>query len=230
MNGPHDVGGMMGFGPVDPEHNEPIFHAPWEERALGMALCAGALGKWTLDESRHAREDRHPADYYSSSYYEIWIKGLERLLVRHEVVTEDELAAGRSLVEAKPPERILAAERVPRALASGGPVDREPTQPARFEVGDAVAVREMNPSTHTRLPRYARGKRGTVETVAGCHIFPDTHAHGLGEQPHWLYTVEFSGTELWGADADPTLSVTIDAWEPYLVAASTAQADAVVSS
>ena len=209
---------MMGFGPVDPEPNEPIFHGDWEGRVLGLTLCAGALGKWNLDESRHARENRHPADYYSSSYYEIWIKGLERLLVRHDVVSSDELAAGRSLESVDPPARILDAERVPSTLASGGPVDREPTQPAHFAEGDVVMAREMNPTSHTRLPRYARGKRGVIESVAGYHIFPDSSAQGLGEQPQWLYTVAFAGTELWGPDSDPTLSVTIDAWEPYLLA------------
>ena len=208
----------MGFGPVDPEPNEPIFHGDWEGRVLGLTLCAGVLGKWNLDESRHARENRHPADYYSSSYYEIWIKGLERLLVRHDLVSADELAAGRSLESVDPPARILDAKRVPRTLASGGPVDREPTQSANFAVGDAVVAREMNPTGHTRLPRYTRGKRGVIESVAGCHIFPDSNAQGLGEQPQWLYTVAFAGTELWGPDSDPTLSVTIDAWEPYLLA------------
>lgn len=216
MNGPHDVGGMMGFGPVDPEPNEPIFHGDWEGRVLGLTLCAGALGHWNLDESRHSREDRHPADYYSSSYYEIWIKGLERLLVRHDVVAADELAAGRSLRAADPPDRILQAERVANALSRGGPVDREPTTPARFEVGQAVVTKQINPTGHTRLPRYARAKRGVIESVAGCHIFPDAHAHGNGEQPQWLYTVAFTGIELWGPDADPRLQVTVDAWEPYL--------------
>ena len=74
----------------------------------------------------------------------------------------------------------------------------------------------MNPTTHTRLPRYARGKIGLVEAVRGCFVFPDSNAHGGGEDPRWLYTVRFSAAELWGADADPALEVSIDAWEPYL--------------
>ncbi|TIM18145.1 MAG: nitrile hydratase subunit beta, partial [Mesorhizobium sp.] len=80
MNGPQDLGGQMGFGPVAPEKDEPYFHADWERRALGVTLCAGAMGAWNIDESRHARESLHPADYYASSYYEIWIKALETLL------------------------------------------------------------------------------------------------------------------------------------------------------
>jgi nitrile hydratase len=101
-------------------------------------------------------------------------------------------------------------------LARGGPADRPAPQPARFAVGDAVATRNLNPPGHTRLPRYARGKRGTVERVHGAHVFPDTNAHGRGENPQWLYTVRFAGTELWGEEADPTLTVSVDAWESYL--------------
>ncbi|MDH3295529.1 MAG: nitrile hydratase subunit beta [Acidimicrobiia bacterium] len=216
MNGPHDVGGMMGFGPIDPEPDEPYFHATWEQRVLGMTLCAGALGHWNLDESRHARENRHPADYYQSSYYEIWQKGLERLLVRHGVVTDDELAAGRSLTPGPESKRILTADRVPITLRRGGPVERPATTQARFAPGDRVATKVLNPHTHTRLPRYARGKVGVVERVHGCHVFPDSNAHGHGENPQWLYNVCFDGRELWGADAEAGLSVSIDAWEPYL--------------
>ena len=74
----------------------------------------------------------------------------------------------------------------------------------------------INPSGHTRLPRYARGKRGCIEAVRGVFVFPDTHAHGQGEQPCWLYTVRFAARELWGEAADAAASVTIDAFEPYL--------------
>ncbi len=216
MNGPHDVGGIMGFGSVEPEIDEPWFHAEWEKRVLGMTLCAGALGHWNLDESRHARENRHPADYYSSTYYEIWQKGLERLLVRHGVVTGEELAAARSLAPGPGNPRILTADRVPDTLRRGGPCDRPANADARFAVGDRVRTRVINPRGHTRLPRYARGKVGVVEAVHGCHVFPDSNAHGNGEQPQWLYTVRFDGTELWGDDAEAGVTVSIDAWEPYL--------------
>lgn len=216
MNGPHDVGGMMGFGPVDPDPDEPLFHARWEQRALGLTLCAGALGHWNLDQSRSARENRHPADYYSSTYYELWAKGLERLLVDHGVVTEEELTAGRSLTPGPDSARILTADRVPAALARVGPVDRPPPAPARFAVGDRVRARIMTPTGHTRLPRYVRGKLGVIESVHGAHVFPDSNAAGHGEDPKWLYTVRFEGTDLWGHEAEPGLVVSVDAWEPYL--------------
>lgn len=216
MNGPHDLGGQMGFGPVAPEADEPLFHAAWEGRALGVTLCAGAMGHWNIDESRHARESLHPADYYASSYYEIWIKGLETLLRRHGFVTADELAGGAALTAGTAPKRVLKAAAVPAALAAGGHCDRPMAETPRFSAGERVRTRNNHPHGHTRLPRYARGKAGVVEAVHGGFVFPDTNAHGRGENPQHLYTVVFATAELWGDDADPTATISIDAWESYL--------------
>ena len=82
-----------------------------------------------------------------------------------------------------------------------------------------MRLNDQIPDHHTRLPAYARGKRGVVERVHGTHVFADTNAQGLGEQAHWLYSVVFDGAELWGAGAQAGLQVAIDAWEPYLEAA-----------
>ncbi len=216
MNGPHDLGGQMGLGPVAPETDEPTFHAEWEKRALGLTLCSGAMGHWNIDESRHARENRHPVDYLSSSYYEIWIKGLETLLERHGVVSSAERAAGRSLGASRPPKRVLAAADVPVVLARGGPCDRPVATPALFKAGDRVRTRNFTPEGHTRLPRYARGRNGTVEAVREGYVFPDTNAHARGENPERVYTIVFDGREIWGEGSDPTLTVSVDAWESYL--------------
>jgi nitrile hydratase subunit beta len=216
MNGPHDLGGQMGFGPVAPEKEEPCFHADWERRALGVTLAAGAMGAWTLDESRHARESLHPADYYSSSYYEIWIKALEVLLERHAFVGEADLREGKAVEPAATAKRILKAENVAAALAKGGPCDRQVDGEPRFSAGDRVRTCNIHPEGHTRLPRYARGKTGMVEAVRDGFVFPDSNAHGEGENPQRVYTVVFDGIEIWGERADPTLSVSIDAWESYL--------------
>jgi len=217
MNGPHDLGGQAGFGPVAPEPDEPVFHADWEKRALGLTIAAGGTGAWSIDEGRHARESLHPADYYASSYYEIWIKGLERLLVRYGFLIEAELASGRVETPGARPKRVLRAAEVPAAIARGGRCDRDPAGRApAFAVGDVVRTLVMHPPGHTRLPRYARGKRGRVEAVQGFFVFPDSNAHGRGEAPEWVYTVTFEATELWGRDADPTSRVSIDAWESYL--------------
>lgn len=216
MNGPQDLGGQMGFGPVAPERNEPIFHAEWEKRALGVTLTAGAMGHWNIDESRHARESLHPADYYASSYYEIWIKALETLLQRHGFVSAEERAAGHALTAGTTPRRKLNAADVPAALARGGPCDRPVAFAPLFKAGDRVRTITINPAGHTRLPRYARGKVGIIDVVREGYVFPDTNAHGQGEQSQWLYTVVFDGREIWGRHSDPTLSISIDAWESYL--------------
>ncbi|MBS3652289.1 nitrile hydratase subunit beta [Pseudaminobacter sp. 19-2017] len=216
MNGPQDLGGQMGFGAVAPEKDEPVFHADWEKRALGLTLVAGAMGHWTLDESRFFRESLHPADYYASSYYEIWIKALEKLLVRHGFVTGEELAQGRALVSGTAPKRVPNASAIAASLARGSPYSRPMAAPPRFKLGERVRTKNFNPAGHTRLPRYARGRLGTVDAVRDGFVFPDTSAHGEGEQPQWLYTVVFNAAEIWGEGADPTLTISIDAWESYI--------------
>jgi len=216
MNGPQDLGGQMGFGLVTPELDEPVFHAAWEKRALGLTLCAGAFGKWNIDESRHARESLHPADYYRSSYYEIWAKGLEALLLRHGFITAADLAAQRAVDPAPAPRRILTADNVPATLARGGPCDRPMAAPPRFAAGDRVRTRKTNRTGHTRLPRYAHDCAGMIETVHDGFVFPDANAHGEGEAQQYVYTVVFTGKELWGEAADPDFSVSVDAWESYL--------------
>lgn len=216
MNGPHDLGGQHGLGPVAPEPNEPCFHAEWEKRALGVTLSCGAFGAWTIDESRHARENIPPAIYLGASYYEIWIRALEVLLQRHGFVSAAELTEGAMLEKGAEPKRVLKAEMVPAVLAKGGPCDRSLAAAPRFAAGDRVRTRNFNPTTHTRLPRYARDKVGRVETVQGAFVFPDDNAHGKGENPQWIYTVVFDGGEIWGAGAEPGLTVSIDAWESYL--------------
>ena len=216
VNGPQDLGGAMGFGPVAPEADEPLFHHPWERRALGLTLAAGALGHWTLDESRHARESLAPAVYHGASYYEIWLRALTDLLRRHGELREGELEAGRALDPGVATDRRLDPAAVPAVLARGAPTAREPEAPARFAVGDAVRTRNLHPTGHTRLPGYARDKPGVVEAVRGVHVLPDANAHGEGERPTWLYSVAFEGRTLWGEGSDPGLSVSIDAFEPYL--------------
>lgn len=216
MNGGQDLGGQMGFGPVRPEPNEPVFHGEWEKRVLALNVAAGAMGQWSIDESRYARESIPPADYLAFSYYQIWLAGLQKLLLAHGFVTPDELAQGMALTPAKQPKRVLKGEDVAAVLRRGFPYEREATAPARFSVGDKVLTIVMHPSHHTRLPRYARGKLGIVERVSGCHVFPDTGAHGAPETAQWLYTVVFTGAELWGRDGDPTSTVSIEAWDSYL--------------
>ena len=219
MNGVHDMGGMHGFGPVEPEPDEPVFHAEWERRAFALTLAMGGTGQWTIDASRFAREDWAPPEYLGRTYYEMWLAGLERLLAERGLVSGDEVDAGRPLHPARPLDRVVDAPAAMRMVRSGGPSNRDAPRPAAFATGDRVRTRNLNPPTHTRLPRYVRGKVGTVVLVHGAHVFPDVNAHGGGEDPQWLYTVRFAGRDLWGPDSDPTVSVSFDAFEPYLEAA-----------
>jgi nitrile hydratase subunit beta len=216
-NSVHDMGGMHGFGPVEPEPNEPVFHARWEGRVLAMQRATGYTRLWTIDGGRASLENLPPVDYLGSSYYRRWYLGLERRLLAHGLVGEDEIAAGRALRPGIRLNRKMTEEDAKRPLF--GDFARPAPAPARFKPGDRVRTKNINPPTHTRLPRYARDKEGTVEAVRGCHVFPDTAAIGAGENPQWLYTVVFAGRELWGEEADPAISVSIEAFEPYLLPA-----------
>ncbi len=132
------------------------------------------------------------------------------------LVTDDEIAAGHSLRPPKPVKRVLSPGDVAKTLHRGGPTERETNTAAVFKSGDRVRAKNINPLTHTRLPRYVRGHVGIIERVIGFHVFPDSNATGAGENPQWLYTVRFDGRELWGTDGDATTKVSVDAWEPYL--------------
>jgi nitrile hydratase subunit beta len=209
-----DLGGESGLGHVVPEPEGEPFHADWEREALGLTLAMGATGAWNLDMSRSARETL--SDYGALTYYERWVKGLERLLIERDLVRADEIATGQMLYPPRPVTRVLRTAEVSAMLTRGSRTQRTATAPARFAVGQQVRTRANEVAHHTRLPGYARGKVGRIEHIRGVHVFADTNAHGLGEQPQWLYTVVFSGRELWGETGAETTSVSIDAWEPYL--------------
>jgi nitrile hydratase beta subunit len=196
MNGPQDVGGRHGFGPVVPEDESIRFHAEWEKRVLGVTLASAALGYWNIDASRHARESLPPAIYYGASYYEIWLRGLEALSPAQERFRRrNSPTAGRS----RPVSARTAGCRRTRSGGSGqGRPDRTPRP--------RPPLRHRRPGPHAqspaegshRLPGYARGREGIVTALHGCHVYPDTNAHFEGEQPCPLYTVRFDATELFG--------------------------------
>jgi nitrile hydratase beta subunit len=216
MDGAHDMGGVQGYGPVRPEPNEPVFHDEWEKRAFALTVAMSRPGGWNIDMSRFARENRPPQDYLSKTYFEIWLAGLETLLIERDLVSREEIEAGKVLGPPKPGVKPIAPNEVTPAIRRGGPTERTSTSPALFAVGDKVRMKDIHPPTHTRLPQYVRGHLGVIEINHGCHVFPDLNSLGVGENPQWLYTVRFDGPELWGAGSDPTLSVSVDAWESYL--------------
>ena len=222
MNGVHDLGGMQGFGPIDPEpeDQEPIFHAEWEGRVFALVLACGALGRWSIDASRHSRERLDPVTYLRTSYYEKWFLGLQTVLVENGILTGEEVANGKSSgpAPAELTDRKLSPERVGPVLAGGSRYDMKPTTTPLFQPGDRVRVRAIATTGHTRAVRYAQGRFGTIEAHRGCHVFPDLGAQGEKLGRH-LYGVGFRADELWGEAGSPRDTVHIDLWEPYLEAA-----------
>jgi nitrile hydratase len=220
MNGVHDLGGMHGFGPVVREQDEPVFHSDWEKRAFAMTLTAMGRGVCNVDEFRRAIERMPPADYLAASYYEKWLYALESLLVEKGVATREEIAGGHAAAP--------ASTKASGSLEDGGGGGVESFDDSAvklrfdksfkpgFKVGDRVVARNLNPEHHTRLPRYARGKRGVIRYDQGVFVFPDTHAHGQGGKPQHVYTVVFEARELWGADHHAREPVYLDCWEDYL--------------
>jgi nitrile hydratase len=214
MDGIHDMGGMDGFGKVEAEQNEPPFHKTWEGRVMAMSRAMGYAGAWHIDHSRYAQERIAPHIYLEASYYQKWALAMETNLIERALAGKDELEAGHALRPGKALPRKLTADAA--AKLTRGSFYRPPQAPARFTIGDRVRTKNIHPATHTRLPRYARDKVGVVERCHGCHMYPDSVASNLGDNPQWLYTVVFDGPELWGPDSDLTLKVSIEAFEPYL--------------
>jgi nitrile hydratase len=217
MNGIHDLGGMDGMGPVVREENEPVFHAQWERRIFANTLAMLAAGYFRTDEIRRAVELIPPGDYLRSSYYERWLAGLTTLLLEKDVLTPDELETGQSLRH----EGGMALPSLPKeaaefAMTNPMPANVDVEFPTRFAVGDTVVTRNMNPLHHTRIPRYVRGKRGTIHEVQQVFLLPDTNAYGGPDKPERVYTVGFSARELWGDEAPERDSLYIDMFDSYL--------------
>ncbi len=111
---------------------------------------------------------------------------------------------------------VLKAEDVEAALRKGGPASVDVEVAARFEPGDRVVVRNINPLGHTRAPRYIRCKHGAIARDHGVFIFPDSHALGRAKSPQHLYSVRFAGSEVWGPEAPAKDVVYLDLWDSYL--------------
>jgi nitrile hydratase subunit beta len=216
MNGVHDMGGMQGFGPIRPEANEPVFHAPWEGRAIAMVLAIAAWGKFGADQRRAVRERIPPAELLAMSYYQIWYTGLIANLLDASMVTREEVDSGVAAAASAKAIPALMAARVPAFFANGAPKTRNVAATANFRAGERVRARNIHPEGHTRLPRYARGKSGVVMMDHGIFVFPDTNASMQGEKPQHLYSVKFEARELWGEQAKPKDSIYLDMWDDYL--------------
>jgi nitrile hydratase beta subunit len=216
MNGIHDMGGMHGMGPIQPENNEPVFRSRWEARAFAMVRAMGASGKWNIDASRFQRELIPATEYLRMSYYEKWIAGLVELMILKGLVTRAEIESGKAASESSRAVPALTADKVAALTARGSPASRDALVSPRFQPGQRVRARNIQPRGHTRLPRYVRAKLGTIDRNHGVFVFPDTNAHFQGERPQHVYSVRFRAIELWGEEAPRKDAVYVDLWDEYL--------------
>ena len=211
MNGIHDMGGMHGFGAVEVEADEPVFHRRWESRVFGMVQ---SLGGGNIDAGRHSIERLDPVAYLKDGYYGRWLASLERALAALGIVSAAEIAARMKRPRRRKTTARKAAE--PRWRPAARSYVRSVERTPAFAVGQTVRTRNHQPAGHTRLPAYARCRTGTIALVHPAMVFPDDNAHDRGENPQFLYSVRFAGAELWGAAAEPGTFVHIDLFESYL--------------
>jgi nitrile hydratase len=215
MNGVHDMGGMHGMGPIHHEVNEPVFHEEWEGRVY--ALTRVVRGRdYNLDNGRHQIELLPPAEYLRMSYYERWFTRMVSQLLRNSVITQAELDSGRPAPGTSKTMPAVTPAMVSGLVTRRNSARRDVDVKPRFKVGQRVRARNVHPTGHTRLPRYARGKQGVVAIDHGVFLFPDTNAHFQGEKPQHVYSVRFASRELWGPQASPRDFVHIDMWDDYL--------------
>jgi nitrile hydratase subunit beta len=214
MNGIHDMGGMQDMGPVRPEKNEPVFHAAWEERVFALDMAVD--GDWSGAAERYQIESIPPADYLRMSYYEKWVTALVELMVKAGLVTRTEIESGKAIEGSAKGGHVMSVAEVAALIAPAAHAGATLTATARFQPGQRVRARNMHPAGHTRLPRYTRGKIGSIDRDCGVFAFQDTRAHGLGDKPQHVYSVRFGARELWGDQASQRDSVYVDMWDDYL--------------
>jgi nitrile hydratase subunit beta len=216
MNGIHDMGGMHGMGPIQEERNEPVFHHPWERRVFALRRAMGAWRRWNIDVSRHEVELVPAAEYLRMSYYERQFAAFVVLLEKRGFITPAELESGTPVPGVPVAVPALSPDKAAELIAKGVPTSRDVPVSPRFQPGQRVRARNINPPGHTREPRYVRGKLGIIDRDHGVFVFPDTNAHFLGEKPQHVYSVRFAARELWGADAAPQDGVYVDLWDDHL--------------
>jgi nitrile hydratase subunit beta len=203
VDGVHDLGGMQGFGPVDVEVDEPVFHRPWESHTFAVAGGALGAGGFNTPMFRHAIERMDPGHYLTSSYYEHWLTAVATLLIEAGMISRDELDAR---VDAFPLSR-------PSAVDAGDVGAATSREDPRFEVGDEVRVRDLHFGGHTRCPRYVRGRRGVVVRIDPAAPIPELEAHRRERVLDPTYAVRFDARELWSDAAQANAPVHVDLYE-----------------
>ena len=223
MNSVHDLGGMHGFGPIPYEKNEPVFHQEWEGRLYGLLRAISVPLTRNTDEGRYALEKLDPVVYLASSYYERWLLRTEMKVIEKGVLTADELDEQIAFLKEHADTPMPSTQNPEAVELALGKVYRRPSMersagaPPRFAVGASILTRNFHPKGHTRLPRYARDKRGMITAIRGTYDLADAVAVGLPPDSQPVYSVRFEGRELWGESAEPSSCVYIDLWECYLL-------------
>lgn len=215
MNNVHDMGGMQGYGAIEIDDQEPVFHHDWERRAFALIVAVNTAGQWNIDQSRSVRESLPPLQYLSNTYYQIWLEAFQKQLLATGMISELELSDVKAHTPGLTGVKARSAQQLPAALRAGWPSERPTIAPAQFSLGQRVRTIEAHPKTHTRLPAYCRDKVGTITGLHGMHVFPDKSALAVDEA-QWMYTVEFAGSALWGADTTAS-TISLNCWEPYLI-------------
>jgi nitrile hydratase len=222
MDGIHDMGGAEGYGPVPFVANEkPWVGARWEAVAGAAMFALLRSGKTNLDAHRHRIERLDPSTYLPISYWGRWLAAIESAAIDQGIARPEEIrdavaSLGHDPDTTAAPPRMHPVTGLESRSNDPGFI-RAVDHPPRFAVGDVVRTAAHAPNAgHHRLPRYARGRVGTIVRNYPAFTFPDTMAHGQGEQPTYVYAVGFAATELWGPDADPNQICHLDVFEPYL--------------
>jgi nitrile hydratase len=215
MDGIHDLGGKQGHGPVPVDTGDAPFSHDWERRVWGLAR-EGLVPSMTIDWFRHGLEMMVPADYLTQSYFEKWATNYLMIFADDGIASLQEIEAGHVADPAPRAAAKTTEEVVEQVRAGCTDFSVPPDAPAKFSIGDKVLTLDHGTAPHTRLPGYARSRRGTIIAHHGAHLLPDEGAKGRHVGDH-LYTISFTARELWGPDAHPADTVTLELWESYLV-------------
>jgi nitrile hydratase len=214
VNGIHDMGGMHGLGEIGHSREDPAFHSAWEVRVHALATALAPYGKWRA--LRPEIEAIPAAEYLRMSYYERWLAALVEEIAKSGLATRAEIERGaadpgfsRSVPAVTVDKARIAALATPREELA---IHVEPL----FRVGQRVRGANLNPPTHTRMPRYTRGKVGVVERDRGVFALPDTDVYFRDPRPQHVYLVRFAARELWGNGSSARDAVFIDLWQDYL--------------
>ena len=214
MNGIHDMGGMQGLGEIGYVRDVPVFHAPWEGRVHALVRALVPYGKWR--GLRPEIEAIPAGEYLRMSYYERWLTALTELVEKSGLASREEVERGTAQRATERAVPALTADKARTFLLDTPHTELAVRVQPRFRLGQHVRGANLNTPTHTRMPRYTRGKVGVVERDRGVFPLPDTEVYFLDPKPQHVYLVRFAARELWGAGVSAHDSVLIDMWQDYL--------------